>query len=267
MLLGIKKEGHMKWPLSLTIIRHGQSTYNALRDKKKADPDYQEFVKKFDARVSPEDLRKQALELQKRLAINVSDYHTTLTQEGFRQAKVTGQIMWGFVPPADVVFISPYVRTRQTFTMITNKLPDGKWGILDDRIREQEHGLSLLYSDWRIFQTIHPEQRALHELQGPYWYQYPQGESVSMVRERTREFMSMLIREYAEKHVWLITHHLTLLSIRANLERLSPEEFIRIDEEEKPVNCGVTIYEGHRGMGTSGKLVLKCYNRKLYGEF
>ena len=85
-----------------------------------------------------------------------------------------------------------------------------------------------------------------------------------MVRDRIRSFNDMLIREYAEKDVWVISHHLTKLSFRASIERWSPEEFIRVDNEEKPVNCGVTIYGGNPKAGKDGKLELKHYNLKLY---
>jgi broad specificity phosphatase PhoE len=134
----------------------------------------------------------------------------------------------------------------------------------EDRIREQEHGLSLLYSDWRVFQTFHPEQRELYELLGPYWYQYPQGESTSMVRDRVRLFTNMLVREYSGKVVYLVSHHLTKLCIRANYERLTPEQFIDLDNHQKPINGGVTIYKGNPEVGTDGKLELIEYNKKLY---
>jgi broad specificity phosphatase PhoE len=133
--------------------------------------------------------------------------------------------------------------------------------VYDDRVREQEHGLSLLYNDWRVFQTMHTEQKELRDLMGPYWYQYPNGESVPMVRDRLRLVTDTLIREYSGANVWIVSHHITKLAFRANLERLSPEEFIRLDTMEKPVNCGVTIYRGTPMLGKNGKLVLESYNQ------
>lgn len=257
----------MKWPQRLTIIRHGQSAYNILRDKKKSDPEYQRFVRRFDASDDLASLQVMARQLQERFALTTSDYKTPLTPEGRRQAEAMGFKVLDYAGTPDVVFISPYVRTRETFEMMragTNLAKGRTLEVIDDRIREQEHGLSLLYSDWRIFHTMHPEQKALHKLQGPYWYQYPQGESVSMVRERIRSFLNMLVREYSGANVWLISHHLTKLSIRGLLERLSPEEFIRLDREEKPINCGVTVYEGIPDAGKNGKLQLKHYNLKLW---
>ena len=84
------------------------------------------------------------------------------------------------------------------------------------------------------------------------------------VRERLRSWVITLIRELANKNVMAVTHHLAILSIRANLERLSKEDFLRLDKEEKPINCGVTIYEGDKKAGSNGRLVLKAYNQKLH---
>lgn len=255
----------MKWPLTLTLVRHGQSTYNELRQKKQQDPEYQEFRQAF--ALGPSDyLRRLARNMRKKFALGVSDYTTPLSPAGIEQGSLTGRAIEQDCPQPDVIIVSPYLRTRQTldamkaggFRVQNTRI------VIDDRIREQEHGLSLLYNDWRVFQTFHPEQRELYELLGPYWYQYPQGESVSNVRDRIRSFTATLIREYAGCHIMLITHHLTILSIRTNFERLSPEEFIRLDEEEKPINCGVTAYRGDAQRGSNGKLGLVCYNQKWY---
>ncbi len=258
----------MKWPLSLTIIRHAQSTYNVLRDRKKNDPEYRKFVVDFDNRVNPKKLKKTALVLQEKFAQKVSDYKTDITTDGRKQAVALGKKIISLVHMPDVVFVSPYLRTMLTWEMITvgaNSNELNKVTVIpEDRVREQEHGLALLYSDWRIFQTIHPEQRALYEMQGKYWYQYPQGESVSEVRERIRSFKTTLVREYAGAHVWVVSHHLTKLAFRANLERLTPEQFIYLDEHEKPINCGVTHYAGDPAKGKNGRLELSFYNRRVH---
>lgn len=61
-----------------------------------------------------------------------------------------------------------------------------------------------------------------------------------------------------------ITHHLTILATGANFERLSPEQFLHLDEYEKPANCGVTRYIGKPDLGNQGKLELNEYNRQYY---
>lgn len=256
----------MKWPNTFTLIRHGQSEYNVLRAKKEVSPLYQEFKKSFEKDPRSETTRRLALRVQKVFALNTSDYDTRLTEEGMRQARETGKRLSTLIPVPDVVFVSPYLRTRKTFECIAEEWPmlTHTKIVYDDRIREQEHGLSLLYSDWRIFHVLHPEQGELYRMMGPYWYRYPQGESVSDTRDREREFAGMLIREYSGADVLAITHHLTILSTRANHERLTPEQFTHLDEHEKPVNCGVTIYKGNPKLGTKGRLMLIDYNKQLW---
>jgi len=258
----------MKWPKSITLVRHGQSEYNKLRLKKEKDERYQLFKKAFEENPHSPECLKLAEEMLKKFALNVSDYETGLTSHGRQQAQMTGRNIKFSIPTPDIVIVSPYLRTHKTFELMCDSWPElaQRKPIPDDRVREQEHGLSLLYNDWRLFEVFHPEQHALRNLLGPYWYQFPQGESVSQVRDRIRSFTSTLIREYAGKDVMVITHHLTILSFRANFERLSPEEFIRLDEEEKPKNCGVTIYKCNPDIGSGGKLEIDCYNSCFWDQ-
>lgn len=257
----------MKWPTSLMLIRHGESEYNILRAKKQKDPLYQEFQQWYREGRNAEYVRNRALELKKKYALGVGGYDTPLTEVGHSQARITGdQQLLNDAPLPDVVIYSPYLRTKETLASLAESwtgLEDVPW-VEDDRIREQEHGLSVIYSDWRVFQTLHPEQRELRKLQGDYWYQYPQGESVADVRDRVSSMLTTLIREYNGKRVLLVTHHLTILSIRATLERLTPEEFLKLDKKNKPVNCGLTEYVGDPDQGKDGRLILKTYNQKLY---
>ncbi|OHA08842.1 MAG: hypothetical protein A3B37_00640 [Candidatus Sungbacteria bacterium RIFCSPLOWO2_01_FULL_59_16] len=233
---------------------------------KARDPLYRQFRRAFSADSNSAGTKALALEVRRKYALRISDYKTPLTDEGKKQAYLTGLSLSGQMQPPDIIFCSPYWRTLSTLAWMRVgwKQLRGVRLVIEDRIREQEHGLALLYNDWRIFQALHPEQKELRDLQGPYWYQYPQGESVSQVRDRTRDVLGMLIRECAGLHVKLITHHLTILSLRANLERLSPEAFMRLDEEEKPLNCGVTRYACDPNLGKDGKLVLQCYNQRLF---
>ncbi len=256
----------MKWPRRITLVRHGESTYNELKKKKDADREYQLFVKMFERDFQSDETRHLAKIMHARYVLGVSDCETPLTKAGITQSRATGSNLPKVIAVPDVVIVSPYLRPQQTHEHMVETWPElgnAKFKI-DDRIREQEHGLALLYSDWRIFQVFHPEQKQLYDLQGPYWYQYPQGESRSQVRARARSMTDTLIREYAGLEVMLITHHLTILSIRANYEGFSPKVFTQIDETEKPANCGVTIYDGDPRLGKAGRLVLSMYNKTFY---
>ena len=264
----------MKWPSSFTFIRHGQSVFNANKIQRLQHPLYQEFIRQAqeELRVAttmdwPSDSLK---ELAKRVTpianTQHTDYNAPLTVEGIRQAKVTGNQLKQQIPLPDIVYVSPYLRTKQTFESLS-----GAWSelkncrmVLEERIREQEHGMSNLYNDPKLFGVFHPDQGLLSKKEGPYHYRFLNGESQADVRDRVRSFMSTVIREHAEENVLVVSHHLTLLSIRANLERWTPEQFMEFDQHQRPINCGVTMYNGRPEIGKEGKLVLERYNQKLY---
>jgi Fructose-2,6-bisphosphatase len=262
----MKKRKIMKWPSSITLIRHGESAYNVLRAKKNADPEYQLFKKEYEKDFQSDECRRLAKIINERFRLGVSDYETPLTENGKRQAFETGKKLRLEMKLPDAIMVSTYLRTRQTLAGLEEGWPELKKAKreFDERIIEQEHGLSLLYNDWRVFHVMNPKQKEYREMQGPYFYKFPQGESVLNVRRRCHEEVDMLIREYSEQNVLLITHHLTILSIRANQERLSPEQFIYLDKNEKPKNCGITQYVGNPKLGSNGRLELKLYNKVLY---
>lgn len=190
----------MKWPISLTLIRHGQSAYNVLRVQKQQDPLYRKFQAMYREGRVDDEARELARQIKEKYALGVGDYETPLTTEGEMQAVKTGaKLSEAGTTLPDVIIYSPYLRTRETLDFLSKG-----WDQLgtvprfeDDRIREQEHGLSIVYNDWRVFHTFHPEQRELEKLQGSYWYQYPQGESVANVRDRVRSMLATLVRSTA----------------------------------------------------------------------
>ena len=254
----------MKWPSSITLIRHDISAYNILKDKRVNDPLYKDFLASRKDKKNYEETKLLALLVMQKFALGIGDADTPLANEGVQAYKTGLVLSSGKVP--DVVFVSPYKRAMFTLGKLI-----GGWPALakaktyeEERIREQEHGLALLYNDWKVFHALHPDQEALYELEGPYWYRYPQGENVPDVRDRNRSWLSTLTRDFAEKDVFVVTHHLNILAMRANLERLSAQDFIFLDKREKPINCGVTVYRGHPDQGKDGKLVLESYNVKHY---
>ena len=259
----------MKWPETLTVVRHGQSAYNALKAAKEADPQYQEFKRAYNKRQKDPDTAKelaQQLIASRTFMLDFGDHDTPLSEEGHRQAETTGSKLSERIKLPDVIFVSPYTRTKQTLGSMAVGWPELREvkTVEEERIREQEHGLALIYNDWRVFNIMHPDQDQLRQKQGPYWYQFPQGESVPQVRERDRSFKGTLTRDYSDQNVLAIAHHLQILAARANHERFGAEEFMRLDDEEKPVNCGVTIYRGHPDQGQDGRLLLDIYNQQLY---
>lgn len=256
----------MKWPETFTLIRHDSSAYNAQKLFKKASPLYQRFVKAYETDPDSDETHQLALEVRSQFSLNTSDHNTPLADGAGIQSKIMASNLKKIIPLPDVIFVSPYLRTEETLKrMIISwpELSDVKT-YREERITEQDHGLVAFFGDWRIFSVIYPEQRLMHQLQGEYRYRFPQGENIPDVRERLRSWINTVIRDYSQQNVLAVTHHLAILSLRANLERLDETEFLRLDSQEKPINAGVTIYRGKPEEGSDGHLVLDVYNSKLY---
>jgi broad specificity phosphatase PhoE len=257
----------MKWPRMIVLIRHGKSAYNALKEQKEKDSLYTEFKAEYEKNYRSSRARELAKCVQAKYALGIDDYATPLILDGNTQSHMTGRAIQRILPLPDVIYCSPYIRARETLYGIRNAWPelnDVKAVFDDNRIVEQDHGLALLYNDWRVFYVMCPEQKEFYDLRGAYWYQYPQGESVSNVRDRARSITTTFIREHAGQVVFVVTHHLTILSMLANYNRWLPEEFLRMDYEEKPKNCGVTVFKCDPDQGSDGRLVCEYYNRIFY---
>lgn len=255
----------MKWPTYLALIRHDVSAYNALKCTRAKNEDYQRFVAQFEKDCESPLTRAMAQEIWDIYSLGKGDHATPLAHDGVFAKKVGEELNKELELP-DVIFVSPYLRTKETLRKLIEGWPElaNVKVIEDERIREQEHGLAILYNDWKVVYSLYPDQKKLHDLEGDYWYRWPQGENVPDVRLRVRSWFDTIVRDYADKKVLVVTHHLTILSVRAVLERMSAEQFKQLDDNEKPLNAGVTLYSGKPEVGKDGKLVLEYYNKKLY---
>jgi len=256
----------MKWPKEVVLVRHAKSVFNALDFKKSNDPVYQEFVRQFHKDPYSKETRSMAESIKEKFSLGVGDHNTPLDEKAKWQAVETGRNLRTRIPLPDTIFVSPYDRTKQTLELMATKWPDlnDVNTIEEERIREKDHGLALLYNDRMIFGALHPEQIELRRILGSYWYRFPNGENIPDVKERARSWFGTLIRDYAEQNILAVTHHLMILSIRANMERLTAQEFLTLDKTNKPENCSVTIYEGNPNLGKDGKMELLSYNLVLY---
>ena len=260
----------MKWPSELTLIRHGQSAYNALRDEKEKDQDYLRFKNLYgrDAannfNFTPETIALAA-ELHKRYRPAVGDEKTPLTELGHKQSYKTGRALSATTLP-EVIFISPYLRTKQTLAGIIRGWPAlaSVRAIEDERIREREVGIREIYGDWRFMNVSYPDQGRLHQLRDLFRYAPPQGESMYDVQLRNRSFFQTLTREFCGKRVFIVSHGHTILGTRSLQERWTAEKFIEMARENTPQNCSITLYRCDQTHSEDGKLVLIEYNKILY---
>lgn len=256
----------MGYPSELSIVRHGESAYNALKKIKEKDPLYQRFQEAYSKDWQSIEAQGLALAVKQKFSLGVSQHYTPITEEGKRQARVTGTNCKMEMRLPDVAFVSPCPRTRDTFDCMKEGWPElGEVPVyFDERIREQDHGLLTLFNDSRVFFALNWWQRELHDMDGEYFFKFPNGENGPETRQRVSLWLDMVKKKFADKRVLVVSHHRAILIMRAEIEGLSPEEFVRLDRDEKPVNCGVTVYRKEPARGKSGKLALHCYNKKLY---
>ncbi len=253
----------MKWPEWLMLIRHDTSEYNALKEKKKNSDLYQQFQKAFQKDWRSSHTRELAQRVADSFALHTSDAETKLLDIEGKRAVNTGRALREEFEIPDLIHVSPYLRTKETLHFLIEGWPElaDSRVVEEERVREQEHGLATLYNDYKVFHVFHPEQKMLYEKEGRYAYRYPQGENVPDVRSRNRSWLTTLTRDFPGKRVMVITHHLNILATKANLERLSAEQFIHLDEKEKPINCGITFYRSNPDKGAQGHLELEFYNK------
>lgn len=276
----------MKWPRTLTLLRHGRSEYNDLRKKKEALPSFQTFLSIFDrefnhpavdmdilsgscpSRTLMDFALQYYLDLQP-LMPQCSDFDTPLSELGITQSREVGERLQGILGIPRVTYCSPSLRTTQTLQGVQEGWQElrGVRVLEEDRVREQEHGLRNAFnSDWRLYYVFNPMQYLLYKQEGPYCYRYPNGENKFDVRGRIRDFMNRVVREHAGDDVLVVTHHLSILSFYSVIERWNREKFIAMNKRSRPVNCSVTIFRGHPNLGRHGRLLCdeNEYNMKLY---
>lgn len=283
----------LKWPAEITAIRHVKSAYNALeRDEilgykefsELFDKEYQELtlVKILEGSFPSPQLKALAIQVAPELQAHKSDYDTEIAEGAIETAVKTGQALPGLIDLPNMIYVSPYNRTRKTLQGLIEGWPE--LGAVkqheDDRIREQEHGVRTAYTDWRLYLVCNPQYALRNKLETKYEYKHEGGESLLNVRARLRDFIAMLIREHGgisiagtpqkPERILMVTHHLAIMALRSNLERWSREDFIQNNENDRPPNCSVTVYHGVNNtrmtspQGRFGRLTLAHKHRILY---
>ncbi len=270
----------MNCPAQLTIVRHAESEYNKLVRKKQEMPEYQDFCEEFRREwgqmeinertlkvlmgefPSPS-LRETAIKIVNELQTSYSDADTPLTEAGWHQAVLTGKNLRNFLETIpDVIYISPYLRVKQTLEGLQEGCPELKDVEVfeNERLREQEMGLRTLYNDRWLYLVLNPKDGLLCEKEGAYSHRYPNGESQIDVKARVARHLEMVMAEHPGQHVMNITHHRVILALMGKLENWSREEFIEKDGEQRPENCGITTFK----KGKNGLLTREHYNKNLW---
>ena len=211
----------MAMPNDLVFIRHGQSEANTVQKSEDHGLD---------------DSTVQAI-------FGRPDWQHRLTQNGVAQAETAKR--WldenvGGLASFDALYVSPFYRTRETAACLGG--PElGGWTI-DDRVVERS---------WGVYgKRPTAEQRALFPMraqekaQNPWYTRLDGGESMPDVYARFRDFQGTLHREQAGKRVCVVTHGDFINAARYGIERMTPEEWEKIDADHTYAlrNCTILHY-------------------------
>lgn len=211
-----------RWPEQLWIVRHGESAGNVARDAAYAG----------------------GLEL---IDITERDVDVPLSELGETQSAALGR-WFGALPAGsrpNVLFMSPYLRARQTARYITDAggMDGDDTPIVDERLREKEFGI-LDRLTRRGIEVRFPEQAAARDRVGKFYHRPPGGESWTDVILRLRTFADTISLHYSDPgcRVLVVAHQVIVLCMRFLIEEMDEARILAIDAEGDVANCGVTEY-------------------------
>ena len=190
------------------------------------------------------------------------DHEVPLSPLGERQAAALGHWFAGR-PPEErptVVIASPYERAQRTAHHLVaaggTASGDPSATILrDERWREKE--LGLFHGLMRAgVERHHPEQWALREHLGMFWYRPPNGESGADVAFRVRAALDAVATHFPGERVMVVCHQVTILCARYVLEGLTDRAVEDAWRAYDLANCSVTRYRP----AADGRLALDALN-------
>lgn len=232
----------MDRPARLVLIRHGESLRNQ--------------AKKGAVYFADEEARKTIR--------GIPDHEIDLTEEGRRQARVTGTYLRERFGVPSYVYHSGFARTRQTAEGVLEAYTPEERAVINVRMNialaERHPGYA--------YDMTREEAESHFPWLAEYWKTFggfvarpPGGESLEDVVERAYRFLGMLFRERAGETVYAFTHGGWLRCCRFVLEHWTYAQAVHWPEGQSPRNCGVTVYEYDRGVH---RLVLREYNTICY---
>jgi probable phosphoglycerate mutase len=210
-------------PTALTAVRHGQSTANAAFALANATGALTVPITERDADLPLTDLgRAQAADLGRRLA---------------RQ-------------PPDLVYCSPYLRTRDTLQIALRTAhehgapaPSAIPVRYDERLRDRETGAWEMLTEAAL-RRKYPEDIARREHVGHYYFRPPSGENFPDVQLRIRSVLAEALPDAAGRHLLIVAHDAVVLMLRMILDPLDEAAFLDLWASQGAVtNCSVTRWE------------------------
>lgn len=176
---------------------------------------------------------------------NIDNIHqgenAQLSEEGKRQSKSLAKRLMD--KKIDVIYTSPYLRTKQTAETIAKqlKIPVEYWDSLKERKRPSEiEGLS--YN--------HPKASEIYEItrknQIKADWKYSDDESFNDLLKRAKEVEEYLLKHHSNQNVLCVSHIGMLIMIVLQIilqNKLTPEVFWQFYYHSRQDNTGITHLE------------------------
>jgi broad specificity phosphatase PhoE len=217
-------------PALLVLVRHGQSQRNV--------------VKKANRFYLDEEARKSVK--------GVPDHLIELTDEGRRQARVTGVAIREQYGVFDYVVHSGYRRTVQTTEEIVAAYTSEERARMPVRhhlfVRERDGGHAYDMTDAEA-QAAFPWLNDYWTTFGPFFARPPGGESLADVSQRVYNFLQKLSRTMGGRRVMVVTHGGTIWCFRYVLERWTYEEAEERFRTESIPNASIVWYQPDESTG------------------
>ncbi|NCU43995.1 histidine phosphatase family protein [Candidatus Saccharibacteria bacterium] len=213
----------MSRPYRLLMIRHGQSESNIVQSAQKVNSQF-EYEELINSRV---------------------DWKQRLSDKGRSQAEIARANLSRIYPNGldyfNSFYVSPFIRARETASILSAHNFNIRWNI-EDRLSERI---------WGIYGTVsRQEQRSHFPLTSrlanddPWYIRYDGGESLFDVYNRFKNFEGKLWRENSSQNVLLVAHKQLIQAACYELEKMSPEEWDDIwnNEVYNFTNLGAVEY-------------------------
>lgn len=207
-------------PRELVAVRHGQSTANAAFALAEASG---------------------ALSVP----ITERDADLPLTDLGRAQAAAAGRRL--SCSPPELVYCSPYLRTRETLAVLLEAATPGAAPEVryDERLRDRETGAFEMQTTAAL-RLRHPEEMARRAHVGPFYYRPPGGENFPDVALRLRSVLREALPDAAGRRLLIVCHDSTVLMLRLIIDGLEEQELNAVVDAGGVIgNCSVTRWTAH----------------------
>lgn len=206
----------------LAVVRHAESVENA--DKYKG---FYQARRPYDGRA----------------AHDISRNVVGLTPRGFRQALWLADALADLTVPGSRVYTSTYRRAIDTAAVAFAGLEDG-WPMRTPLLDEQYYGDATYMTKDELFAT-YPAGAEDRKLRKHLWVPPGGGESlVEGVGQRALRFVTIARADLqANCPVVAITHHTTILALRAILEQRPIADLVEEARKVKTPSAGIFYYE------------------------